>query len=175
MLADEWTGVYTIPVHKNAIEVAQLVRDFLKSSVTPTSIFRSVAHDKKQGRTGNSQHNKAFAIDLKGEEISKRLRVAIETKNTFYEQLRDLGVNGFGLYDSFVHLDFRAAKGNNEIYFWDNVKKKGDEEIKNEHSFISSDLVKYIWIPVLFLLLRKPLLRIFMFKRKYKIFKSKFL
>ena len=88
LLADEWTGVYTIPVHKNAIEVAQLVRDFLKSPVTPTSIFRSVGHDKKQGRIGNSQHTKAFAIDLKGEEISKRLRVAIETKNTFHRGCR---------------------------------------------------------------------------------------
>ena len=129
MMPDEWFGVTEIPLHKNAIKVAQLVRDALGKAVEPTSSYRSKRWETEQrGRSGDSQHTKAFAEDLKGDGISQLIREAIEQENELYKQLRALGVNGFGLYDLFAHLDFRPEKPNGGIYFWDNVKKKATKK-----------------------------------------------
>lgn len=173
MLPDEWEGQTTIPIHKNAIKVAQLLRDNLNDAIYITSAFRSKKHELKKDRDGSSQHVKALAIDLKGSGLSLLLKEAVEQKNELYHKLRNLGINAFGIYNDFIHLDFRPSKANGSIFYWNELKKKGDSQLKNEDSN-NFNYLKYLWIPVLFLIVRKPLLRIFKINRRYKKFTTKY-
>ena len=64
-----------------------------------------------------------------------------------------MGVSGIGLYDTFIHFDFREEKGNQNFEefnyaFWDNRIKKKDFEIMN---LIKGENKRYINIPILVL------------------------
>lgn len=179
MLKDEWDGVTSIPLHVNAVEVSQYLRDLTGSSITPTSAFRTVAHEISKKRSGNSQHTEALAIDLAGNGLPELMLNAIETKNHIFQKLRSLGVNGFGVYntsdDYFIHLDFRQPKLDGGFYYWNDLKKKGDLQIKNQDLNTDSNYLKYLPILIFLIIIWKPLTRIFIIRNRYKMFKSKFI
>ena len=77
----------------------------------------------------------------------------ILNKGNLFKTLLLMGVKGIGLYDTFIHFDFRKESGNqnfNEFNysFWDNRIKKKDYEIIN---LIKGENKRYINIPILVL------------------------
>ncbi|WP_237275586.1 D-Ala-D-Ala carboxypeptidase family metallohydrolase [Tenacibaculum ovolyticum] len=143
-----------IPLHPNIIEIAQLVRDFTGKAVFIGSSYRSYEWDKKQGRSGNSQHCLGLAVDLNGEDVYELLHVAVMTQNELYQQLKALGANFFGFYSWGVHIDLGHRVGqpvNMPMVRYYGTKKKS--------SGVSTALI----IIVLFMY-RKTILKLF--KRK---------
>jgi hypothetical protein len=112
-----------IPMHKNAIEVFELLRSYTKKPLYLGSAFRSYEWELFRKREGDSQHLYG-AIDFNGENLKEILTEAIKEKNLLFHKLRRLGVNAFGSYDWGYHLDFRENKTTNDIYYWNKTTKK---------------------------------------------------
>jgi hypothetical protein len=123
------TVLYTdgLAFHKNIPELHQLIREELNSPLFVGSLHRSYEWEIKQGRSGDSKHIDALAIDLNGVGLVKLIETAVKEKNDLYHKIRGLGVNAFGFYDWGVHLDFRTNKSTGDIYFWDKRKKKTEK------------------------------------------------
>ena len=106
---------------------AQLVSDTLGGGVTINSTVRFPGGSKYNG--GKSQHDfqQASAIDL-GIPESKRAQVwkDILIQGPLFRALFDMGARGFGLYDSWLHIDFRSTGSGSKSFngqkyaFWDN-------------------------------------------------------
>ena len=80
------------------LKIADEVRDFVGHSITPSSAARCSMHNLSIGSNHKSQHPKARAIDL-----------PVSDPEAVYKWLCDKYPNqyGFGLYDTFVHIDSR--------------------------------------------------------------------
>jgi hypothetical protein len=113
-----------IPIHKNAIEVFELLRSYTKKPLYLGSAWRSYEWEIFRKRNGDSKHVEAEALDLNGENLKEILSQALKEKNLLYKKLRALGVNAFGSYDWGFHLDFRENKTTNDIYYWNKTTKK---------------------------------------------------
>lgn len=129
---DFWGGLHKQPnatvSHKlwGAIPVAvQLVQDTLGADVDINSTVRFPGGSHYGG--GNSQHDyqNARAVDI-GLPASKTAQVYkdIMGRGPLFQALFALGARGFGIYDTFMHVDFRTSGGlqqyNGTPYaFWD--------------------------------------------------------
>ena len=89
------------------ISAAQIVRDFVKAPVYITSSYRTPECNTKCGGTADSLHLSGLALDLTTSEI-KLLNSGIFKRNSIYTSLRAVGINGFGLAESFLHIDVRS-------------------------------------------------------------------
>lgn len=89
------------------LKVADEIRDFVGSSITPSSGARCLAHNVEIGGSKNSQHTKGRAMDLPVPDPGAVYRFLC----TRYE-----GLYGIGVYHSFVHIDTRT----NGPARWDN-------------------------------------------------------
>ena len=129
LVDSEYLTLESIPLHRNAIDVAQYLRDQLNTPINISSAYRSVSWENEKGRDGTSSHTKALAIDLNSspnnDVLTQFVYEAYTTKNYVYSHLKALGINSYGFYDWGVHLDFRERKIDNTDRFWDyRVKKK---------------------------------------------------
>lgn len=118
-----------IPLHKNAIEVAQYLRTLVGVPLNIGSAYRSPLWEATKGRPSTGAHPNALAIDLNTDDKSILINLlyeAFQTKNIVYKRLVYMGVNSFGFYDWGVHLDFRKRKQDNTDRFWDYRKKKNN-------------------------------------------------
>lgn len=61
--------------------------------------FRSVEWDKAHGRPGTSFHTKGMAVDIRCGDSKKRASIIFS--------LLLCGIKGIGVYDTFIHADFR--------------------------------------------------------------------
>ena len=94
----------------------QQLRDWWDAPLRITSGFRSQKHNEYIGGAKKSQHM-IFATDIipsvKSHHLKKQnLPKALEM---IADKADDLGFNGIGKYDLFVHLDMRGKKSH-----WDN-------------------------------------------------------
>lgn len=89
------------------IEAVQLIRDFFNTPVLINSTFRP--HKTK------GYHPKGMALDFSFQNSNKDLISAysweISKRRELFYKLRAIGINGFGIYDSFGHIDTRQEKG----------------------------------------------------------------
>lgn len=97
----------------NTIIGGQIIRDYFGNPMKVNATFRTVAHEKAQGRSGNGQHPNKRAIDYgfigaNREETMLKYHQEILTKGTLFKKLRAAGISGFGLYDNFLHIDSRT-------------------------------------------------------------------
>lgn len=120
-------GAESFNLSDKTLLAGQIIRDYFGVPMRVNSSYRTVAHEIAQGRSGNSQHAKGKALDFSflGSERENTLlkyHQEILNKGPLYNQLKQVGINGFGLYDTFLHIDSRATPA-----FWDNritTKKK---------------------------------------------------
>ena len=97
-------------VLENIITLAtslQALRDEVKASITITSGYRSVSHNKKIGGAIGSQHIKGTAADIKVAGYTPKKVAEI------IESLIDVGKmkqGGLGIYSSWIHYDVRGTK-----------------------------------------------------------------
>lgn len=113
----------------------QIIRDYYRIPVKPTATLRTSSWDKSKGRSGTGQHTKGTAGDgvfLDNGDTLLAMHQDILNKGPLYQALRKAGINGFGLYDNFFHIDSRPGgnqqdTANGSFAFWDNrtwTKKK---------------------------------------------------
>lgn len=83
------------------LKVADEARQFVNTSITPSSACRCVNHNRKVGGGKSSQHLVARAMDL-----------PVDNPLVLFQYLCDKYPNqyGFGLYNTFVHIDTRSGK-----------------------------------------------------------------
>ena len=97
-------------VFYNIVKLAQqlqILRNHIKKPIKINSGYRSPSHNKSIGGSKNSQHMLGKAADIKVKGISSRmLHGIIEDLISKGDMLQ----GGLGLYNGFVHYDFRNGK-----------------------------------------------------------------
>jgi uncharacterized protein YcbK (DUF882 family) len=85
----------------------QVLRDYLGKQISINSAYRSPSHNKSVGGAKNSQHLYGKASDITVKEMTpKQVYDAIEILISNGAMLQ----GGLGLYNTFVHYDFRGNK-----------------------------------------------------------------
>lgn len=127
---DEINLFTQIPLDKRVVRAFQLLRDSLEKPITVTSSFRSVRHELKRGRTGNSQHTYGKALDLAGGGLVELLTEAVQTQNKLFKALRSVGVSGFGIYPEkgFIHIDVREPNADGGFVFFNGEELESDAD-----------------------------------------------
>ena len=100
------------------MRLLQKMRDWWDAPFRVSSGFRSSAHNNAVGGANKSQHM-IFATDIIPSTKSPLLEepylpIALEM---LADKADELGFNGIGLYDNFIHLDKRETKSR-----WDNSR-----------------------------------------------------
>ena len=128
-------GISQFSYSDAVVKGAQIIREYYGVPMKVTASYRTKEHDISKGRSGTGQHTQRKAGDfafLDGGETMLNYHQEILQKGPLYKKLRDAGINGFGLYDNFLHIDSRSG-GNQpdsvfgSYAFWDNrtwTKKK---------------------------------------------------
>jgi len=93
----------------NLILAAQYLRTFYNCELIINSTYRTTFCNLLANGKSNSQHLNGFAFDfyLKEKSSLDSLKNSILNQDAVFKMLRSLGVNGFGVYNSFIHLDTR--------------------------------------------------------------------
>ena len=85
----------------------QVIRDYINSSITVNSGYRSPSHNRNVGGQRDSQHLLGKAADIKTTVMMPNELAAV------IEQLINDGhilQGGLGIYNTFVHYDIRKTK-----------------------------------------------------------------
>lgn len=82
------------------LSIADEAREFVGHSITPSSGARCPTHNRNVGGSSKSQHVKARAMDLPVDD-------PVALYNYLDEKYPDQ--YGFGLYETFVHIDSRSG------------------------------------------------------------------
>jgi len=94
------------------ILVLQSIRDYYDKPVRITSTFRTRQHNKDVGGVWDSMHTKGIAVDfyIKDHDSFENFRDSLKSFGQWYTNLRDMGIAGIGIYNTFVHIDTRNEK-----------------------------------------------------------------
>jgi len=102
------------PLSVQVVECVQAVRDFTGTPIRINSAYRNYV---PIGGASVSSHMLGQAIDFsfiakkeEREALYISIRHDFENKGPLFEILWDLGCRGFGLYDSFIHLDTTVSE-----------------------------------------------------------------
>ena len=98
----------------------QYLREKYNTPIRITSTFRTYSCNVLAGGSSESYHLVGKAIDFQftknNKAILKQIYSDFSSRGQVYEKLRELGINGFGFYNTFIHLDTRP-----KFTFWDNT------------------------------------------------------
>lgn len=96
-------GSDPIFIDSELVAVLQKIRNHFGQAVTITSAYRTPTHNKDVGGTTYSQHLYGKAADIKVKGV---------TPKKVYDYAEDIlkGKGGIGIYNTFTHIDVRAAK-----------------------------------------------------------------
>lgn len=120
----------------NTIKAVQAVRDYYNVPIRITSTMRTAAGNAAVGGVSNSRHlDPAQATDFQFVEnpnhYLSQFYNELKCKGPLYRKLRQIGINGMGIYGSFVHLDTRDSIVES---FWDeSAGKYGDTRITTRY------------------------------------------
>ncbi len=114
-------GVEVHDLDERLITAAQIIRDFYGVPCVITSSYRPSWYNSSIGGVPGSQHIRKRAIDITIKDTHAQADYGnqIATHGDLYQQLISVGIRGFGLYDTFLHIDTRESSA-----MWDNRKKK---------------------------------------------------
>jgi hypothetical protein len=91
------------------LDASSCVRSFIKNPVIITSTLRTINHNTACGGAKDSYHLKGKAIDLRCGVLQSLVNENILRRGRLYLELITLGIRGFGLSASFIHLDTRLS------------------------------------------------------------------
>jgi hypothetical protein len=146
-------------VSDSIIEAFQYLRTFTGVAWKITSTGRTEAHNKSVGGATASKHlifhPEVVAADGQPSSSSGRAAILkqisddILNKGAIYNQLVSLGIRGFGLYDSFIHLD-SANRAQITVWNMRSDKKKNDGRTtpitaQNEQSIERTETTPFNW------------------------------
>lgn len=124
------------------VEAVQFLRSHYNTPWRITSSYRTWGHEYRIFRgkgkdveyskrmADTSQHVKRRAVDSQPKNLSPEILHDLQqdflSRGPIFQQLRALGVTGFGVYDRFVHLDTRPEGGKQKdalgtYAFWNNM------------------------------------------------------
>jgi hypothetical protein len=134
------------PIYPPLLAAAEFLRVYFNTPWRITSSYRTEAHERQILKSLGKkffvdQHMKGRAFDSRpadggalGKKIKEELYADFIAQGPIYQQLRELGITGFGIYDWGIHLDCRVdsftAKRKDKwglVACWDertNAKKK---------------------------------------------------
>lgn len=126
-------------IHDDLPQILQAIRTFYGVPIRITSSFRTARHQNflalnSAGAT-KSYHCRGLAIDFQfisnNESFINMFSNEVRKQGQLFQKLRQLGLQGIGLYGSFIHIDVRSEAGlQKDIFgnyaFWDqqNTQKK---------------------------------------------------
>lgn len=84
------------------LEMLDMAREKAMVPFIVNSAFRTVAHEKRQGRDGSSSHTKGAAVDLKATNSRTRFRII--------QGLLKAGFTRIGVGEGFIHVDMDRDK-----------------------------------------------------------------
>lgn len=84
-----------------ALQKLDKLRELCGFPLMLTCAYRSVEHEKKHGRSGNSYHCAGRAFDIHCVDSVKRHKIVHEAAFA--------GFNGIGIYSTFIHVDDRES------------------------------------------------------------------
>ena len=122
------------PLSDKTIEGLQDIRDRYGSPIAVTSTYRTQAGNSAIGGASTSHHLTGEAIDFSFVGIGAKSNMQdfyndMKCKGSMYRLLRQKGINGIGIYDSFLHIDSRPTPS-----FWDeSAGEWGDTRITSEY------------------------------------------
>jgi len=147
-MQDDSIGVFYLP--KKLLDAANMLRAVLGQPVNVNSSIRSLAKNTSVGGAKKSLHlpylegGKTYtrAVDLGIGAGIKDVHALILNDGELAQQLREMGIGGIGLYDTFIHIDIgeeriwdnrvstKVGKFNPTIIYYNivNYLKKKDEE-----------------------------------------------
>ena len=96
-------GSDVVFVSMDLVEILQKIRDHFGKPVTINSGYRTVTYNKKVDGADFSQHMYGMAADISVSGVKPRDVAA-------YAETLLPKTGGIGIYDSFTHVDMRAAK-----------------------------------------------------------------
>ena len=96
-------GSDVVFISMDLVEILQKIRDHFGRPVTINSGYRTVTYNKKVDGADSSQHMYGMAADISVSGVKPRDVAA------FAETLLPK-TGGIGIYDTFTHVDVRAAK-----------------------------------------------------------------
>ena len=120
----------------NTIEGLQTIRDHFGAPIRVTSTLRTATGNALVDGASDSRHlAPASAIDLQfinnNDSYLKQFYDDFKCKGPLYRKLRAKGLNGIGIYKTFIHIDTRASSVKS---FWDDsAGKYGSVRIKNAY------------------------------------------
>ena len=90
----------------------QAIRDFYNKPVYITSTFRTKKHNQDVGGKSGSMHVMGIAVDfyIADKDSFDEFRDSLKSFGYWYTNLRDMGIAGIGIYNTFVHIDTRTRK-----------------------------------------------------------------
>lgn len=97
-------GTDTVFVSPELVTVLQKIRDHFGKAVNINSGYRTEAYNKLQNGAADSQHKYGMAADISISGVTPAQVAA-------YAETLLPGKGGIGIYDTFTHIDVRAAKG----------------------------------------------------------------
>ena len=104
----------------NLPNAVQFLRDKYETPIRITSTNRTPNCNILSGRSSRSYHLEGKAIDFQftqnNKEILKQIYSDFASRGEVYQNLKQLGINGFGFYNTFIHLDTRPKET-----YWDNT------------------------------------------------------
>ena len=96
------------------------LRDKYNTPIKITSTYRTTNCNILAGGSSKSYHLEGKAIDFQftqnNKEILKQIYSDFASRGEVYQNLKQLGINGFGFYNTFIHLDTRPKET-----YWDNT------------------------------------------------------
>lgn len=92
-----------VRVDEKLVEKLQELRNILKTPLIINSAYRCPERNKQVGGAENSQHLYGKAVDVSIENIDASIETIAEIAD-------ELGFDGIGLYNTFIHLDVRGSK-----------------------------------------------------------------
>lgn len=145
------------PIAQSVISAAEYLRTYFDTPWSITSTYRTPPHEAAicrrnglpQALATSSQHVAGTAFD--SQPVTNRVAIIAQlhadflSRGPIFQQLRELGITGFGIYDTFVHLDCRdtrkvAAKQTDSLgkfAFWDDRKSTRNGSKKKISTILS--------------------------------------
>ena len=92
---------------KELAKYLQVIRNIVCVPITINSAYRSILHNKAVGGAKNSYHVKGMAADITIEGLTPK-----KVHTLLLDLIKEgkISEGGLGLYNSFVHYDFRGTK-----------------------------------------------------------------
>ncbi len=111
------TGLAEHPISMQVVKAVQLIRSITGIPMNANSTYRNYIPSGGVNPASKSPHMLACAFDtsfLSNSETNEALYIAIredfDNKGPLFQHLWEMGVRGFGSYDTFFHLDTLASE-----------------------------------------------------------------